>query len=164
MTQSPKDRAVERLVEIEAQAKQLRQFIKLYDELAGSNVDVSVDMHIDMHVNSSPSTSPSFATKEEIWDAVRDILRDETEPMHISYLFKLVTTRGLRIGGQKPKSNLSAKLAPLNDVIYLKDKGWILRQNMNRFVNALSGSTNGNGSDRESLPSPETSNPAHRGA
>jgi len=169
MKQNPRDRAIAEMAELREKLGKLEAFVEVYDELQAEDEDETVHLDVPLVAESKQlgqcvtlSAETPFASKEQIWDAVRDILRDETEPMHISYLYKLVTARGLRITGQNPKGNLSAKLAPLDDVIYVKDRGWVLRANMNRAL--MNGSPNGNGSDRESLPSPETSNPAYRGA
>lgn len=134
MTQTPKDRAIARLAEIQKEAAELDRFIRMYDifdnkeDVTGSSLPPAPPVQLPVGVPSDDG----FATKEEIAEAVRDILRGETVPMHINFLYKLVTERGLRISGQNPKGNLSAKLAPFDDIIYVKEKhqsGWILKQN-----------------------------------
>lgn len=119
MSETPKDMALQRLAELDAEARNLREFVALYERL-----------EIEALVMRGPPPAPppgEFATKGEIAAAVRDILRGETQPMHISFLYKQVTARGLRISGKNPKGNLSAKLAPFRDIVYVKDKGWLLR-------------------------------------
>lgn len=134
---SPKERALARLAEIEKleaelgeEKRELLLFIKMYDrfEAPFTGADV-LAANRDDDVDERP-----FATKEEIAQTVREILRGETEPMHIGFLYKKVTERGLRITGQSPKGNLSAKLAPFDDIIYVRDKGWILKENLSRRV------------------------------
>lgn len=184
MTRTPKDRALAQLAELEAKAEELRQFIDLYDELDSNeapqlivclqgdadSIDIDESCYRRTHravrnrrvVRNADSGQfvfkNDYSTKEEIAESVRDILHDETEPMHINQLFRLVIERGIRINGQNPKGNLSAKMAPLRDIIYVKDKGWILKRNLERKIEqafkhrSVDDSTNGNGSDRESLP------------
>ena len=127
MAQSPRERAVARLEEISEEARKLRLFIEIYDQLDIGNDSPAAQVY-RAAAAASIREDERFATKEEIYQAVQEILHGETEPMHIGHLYKLVTSRGLRISGQNPKGNLSAKLAPCKDVVYVKDQGWILEK------------------------------------
>lgn len=70
----------------------------------------------------------AFSTAQEIATAVRQVLTVNPGPMHISKLYEALLTMGLRISGQNPKANLSAKLSPYDDIIYIKDQGWKLTE------------------------------------
>jgi hypothetical protein len=174
MSQTPKERAREQLAFYEREAEKLRFFIELYDLLEGTppepdmaTVGGSVPMQAVMKPESAQEAP--FATSDEIVEAVREILKGETEPMHISYLYKLVTAKGLRISGQNPKGNLSAKLAPYKNVVkYVRNgltgkAGWLLVEPSPK-VEAPNGTRpNGASNHGEGGTSPN-SNPAQRGA
>ena len=128
MTRSKRDAAVDRLAQLEAEARRLRVFIEMYDALPDDDVE-SADRPSERAENKPPSqqTESEFSSNEEIIAAVRNILDGETQPMHINFLYKLVTQRGIRVSGRNPKGNLSAKLAPYKDIVYIRDRGWIIK-------------------------------------
>lgn len=121
------DKARLRLEAIEREANELRQFIRMYERLAG-DTDATGPRPADISVDTSasqPEIDQEFSTKEEIVDAARAVLKEVAPaPMHISELFDRVLAMDIRIPGKNPKGNLSAKLAPPDDLVYVRKEGW----------------------------------------
>lgn len=139
MTDSVLDIAKLRLEAIESEANELRSFIRMYVKLdnaktmpapmkyAGGGMPAPAKWkRVGTHPDATSGTDVS--PKEEIIDVVRHILKQvHPRPLLIGDLFEAVLSRGVNIGGQNPKGNLSAKLAPVEDIVYIKDEGWYYR-------------------------------------
>jgi hypothetical protein len=101
-----------------------REIIQLRERCEERRVFLRV-LH-DLETSSENNGSSKPSSSDEVADQVRTILHRTQEPLSISKLYDEVIAAGLVIGGKNPKSNLSAKLAPYDDIIYIKDKGWKL--------------------------------------
>lgn len=51
--------------------------------------------------------------------------------MHINALYNALVSRGVRISGKNPKANLSAKLSPPSDIVFVRNEGWYCRTDEN---------------------------------
>lgn len=140
MSDTVLDIAKLRLEALENEANELRSFIRMYIRLGGSNT-MPAPRHRGAGLPSAMPTrqrsnfaghnapqSDDPSPKEAIIDVVRAVLKQvHPRPLLIGDLFEAVIARGVNIGGQNPKGNLSAKLAPIDDIIYIKDEGWYYR-------------------------------------
>lgn len=99
------------IAELEARREERRVFLRVLTEIEKSN---------DLVGNGEHSSA------DEIASCVRGILTAAGEPLDISQLYDEVLKAGLTIGGRNPKGNLSAKLAPYDDIMFIKGKGWKL--------------------------------------
>lgn len=136
-------RAKERLRAIEAESIELRSFLRTYEKLAAeiSPMGAGVARGIMQVAKPVSSATTRFygggdgefvSSKDEIIQAARRILRGAyPEPVAIGELYEKITKSGLVIGGKNPKGNLSAKLAPPDDIFYVKDEGWFCRPQKN---------------------------------
>lgn len=125
MEDSVVDKARLLLDQKEREAAELRQFIRTYERLSGTSVALPT---VNVADGSEPATDSEFSTKEEIIEAARTVLTEcAPSPMHISDLYDRVVDMGIRVPGQNPKGNLSAKLAPPKDLVYVRNEGWYYR-------------------------------------
>jgi len=141
MDESVLDKAKLRLDAIEREADELRAFIRMYVKLAEPQ-------HLAKPVAAEHIKSDlkfygggdAFSTRHEIIEAARDILkRVHPRPLIISDLFQALVDRGIKINGQNPKGNLSAKLSQPEDIVYVKDEGWYYRPQGDEDLDELLG-------------------------
>ncbi len=126
------DKARLRLEELEREAAEIRTFIRMYSKFSGPTATVGPKPSGHEQGNGSvlnvARPSGDFNTRDEIVNAAREVLKAHApEAIHISQLYETLVASGIRINGRNPKGNLSAKLAPPPDLVYVKDRGWIYR-------------------------------------
>lgn len=130
------DKAKLRLEALEKEADELRRFIRMYVKLSGSSFEARLATPAIAPGNATfygggPEAS-DFSSRDEIVSAAREVLKTiSPRPMQIGDLFDALIDRGIKISGKNPKGNLSAKLAPPDDIVYVKDEGWYYRPNEN---------------------------------
>lgn len=144
------EKAKKRLAEMEAEISELNSFLRTYAKLEGSNTPSDVSpprippaaqtpkvptlpvipnagvVNGERIVGKFIPKAEILSSKDEIVEAARSVLKaNYPNSMHITDLYNEVVNLGIKIGGQNPKGNFSAKLAPPDDLKYIKDRGWI---------------------------------------
>lgn len=139
MGDSVLDKAKLRLDALEKEAADLRAFIKMYVKLSATDrFPAPMAKNVDKDISVSGSDllwavdNDQFSSRDEIVQAARDVLRKiAPRPMLIGDLYDALRDRGIKISGKNPKGNLSAKLAPPDDIVYVKNEGWYYRPDEN---------------------------------
>lgn len=135
----------ERLLELEAESVELRGFLRTYDKLSAKLLEKKPKVTTPTRQVMFFGGGEGVSSKEAIVTAARAVLRDShPNPVLIGDLYESLVSKGLNIGGKNPKGNLSAKLAPSDDLIYVKDEGWYYRPQRNEPPDRkLDGKTSG---------------------
>lgn len=129
------EKAKLRLDALEQEAAELRTFIRMYTKLAGNSGGSDSEPRKRAASPDSnghaQSASERYSTRDEIVSAAREVLRAHApEALHINKLYDALVAKGIRISGRNPKGNLSAKLAPPADLVYVRDRGWVYRPSL----------------------------------
>lgn len=125
-----------RLQALEREAADLRMFIDMYvrlskpssdipccNTLAGGQRGLLKAWHIDTLI-----LEDGYSSRDQIVSAAREVLKQAyPQPLSIAELFRVLSESGIKISGQNPKGNLSAKLAAPDDIVYVRDEGWYYR-------------------------------------
>lgn len=131
MEESVLDKAKLRLQAIEREADDLRLFIRMFAKLSEPPQQDRPALEVKRRPIEdvpAPVSARDFSSRDEIVGASREILRQvHPRPLAISDLFKALIDRGIRISGNNPKGNLSAKLSQPADIVYVRDEGWYYR-------------------------------------
>lgn len=136
MEESVLHKARSRLEALEREAADLRMFIDMYVKLSSLRSGACTSMKI-IGSQSCFLVEPLFkdclieaeySSKDQIVSAAREALkRAYPNPLSIAELFRVLSEGGIKISGQNPKGNLSAKLAAPDDIVYVRDEGWYYR-------------------------------------
>lgn len=109
------------LEELEARCREIEAFLVLYERYERST---SRDVP-DAVVSPTPITPETkIATTAEIMSAVHDILMTRGDALTLSALFDGLCRRGIRVGGNNPKQNLSQKLSADDRLMSYGKRGW----------------------------------------
>jgi hypothetical protein len=95
------EKAKQRLAELEAEAEQLRTFIKVYVDLSGDKKLRVVSSGTQMGVDSEDYASPG-----EIVAGAIQLMKERGRPLSRSRLVKLLTENGLKLPGQDKSKNV----------------------------------------------------------
>ncbi|MGD1926528.1 MAG: hypothetical protein ACFB03_20450 [Paracoccaceae bacterium] len=146
------DKAHLRLEELEKEASEIRTFIRMYTRFSDqglATMERPLETKSAKPTETTKSLRPQFAsqtephrfsTRDEIVEAARKVLREaHPEPVLIGDLYETLLRRGVRISGKNPKGNLSAKLAPPDDIVFVRDKGWYFRPKKNEGSTVFGG-------------------------
>jgi hypothetical protein len=129
-------KAKSRLDALEREAADLRMFIEMYVKLSEPNSDMSCLRKIDENHSvvrhayyiDSFAIENAYSSRDQIVSAAREVLKHAyPKPLSIAELFRVLSESGIKISGQNPKGNLSAKLAAPDDIVYVRDEGWYYR-------------------------------------
>ncbi len=108
---------------------ELRAFIRTYEKLSGESVtDVvyapAVATPVVKQKFYGGGSVEQFSSRDEIVEAARAVLKNAyPRPMVIGDLYDEVVRMGIRISGNNPKGNFSAKLSPPKDLEFVRDEG-----------------------------------------
>lgn len=145
MNESVLDKAKLRLQAIEQEAEDLRAFVRMYAKLAGhaDHAEAPRENPTKTSVFGGSSllgASREFSSRDEIVGAAREVLKQvHPRPLMIGDLFDALQDRGIKISGNNPKGNLSAKLSQPNDIVYVRDEGWYYQPQRDEASDTQSG-------------------------
>jgi hypothetical protein len=138
MSRNPIDVAKEKIAFHEGEISRLKRFLNEAESIlldASSLTSTATPLTTDAEVKVAPRPrlvlrrdfKPSSSTTE-ILKQSEDVLQLQGKPMSAGEIYEMVVRRGVRIGGQNPKGNLTAKFATAKDVfVFDKDSGlWSL--------------------------------------
>lgn len=146
MDESVLDKAKLRLQAVEREAEELRAFIVMFEKLSGPLPQPVLDDQAS-EVKFYGGSAELFSSRDQIINTSREILQQVSpRPLIIGDLFQALIDRGVKIGGNSPKGNLSAKLSQADDIVYVKDEGWYYRPQKDEPPDSKLGSTASEGS------------------
>lgn len=122
MTQDPLLVAKAKIAEHRAEIARLEQFVEMYVTLSGSQAssEAKRDQGLSKPLSAVPAppvqramfaADARFSSTSEIIDAAIGVLRASGVAMSAAGIYEELIARGIRIAGQKPKANLTAKFA-----------------------------------------------------
>lgn len=118
-----------RLLEIETERGELKQFLAVYDRLSGGGVEAQPQAS-EVKVNRSPAP-PALPERKgknaKIVAAVVDLLQEHGQPMKLSALLQSLRARGVEIPGKNPLNNLGAMLSYSQELVTTPGVGWWLK-------------------------------------
>lgn len=126
----------------EQEIVKLRQFLEMAESLlqseaasgrltkAEDNAVAKKETATDSLQNISPSGELKASSRSAILKESEDYLRQKGRPVPASEIYDVITRRGIRISGQNPRGNLTAKFATAKDrFLYDKETGhWSLSE------------------------------------
>ena len=95
------EKARKRLAELDAEAEQLRTFLRVYEDLSGQKVVDAVSDSGD-----STETWEGYASPAEIVAGARQLMTEHRRPLSRSRLVKLLTEKGFNLPGQDKAKNI----------------------------------------------------------
>jgi hypothetical protein len=92
---------------------------------AGGLSGVDPTLFIPVLNRPSEKTKVKSSPKRDVERVVRDVLELCGKPTATADILKMVAERGVTIGGQEPRWNLSAKMSRMEDIVSLENgDGW----------------------------------------
>jgi hypothetical protein len=104
------DLARKRLAALEVEAEQLRQFLRLADDMAAALASEKAVDKSSLHPDIKPANAEPTATPAEVVEAAKAAIREKGQPMTRSQLVLTLTGQGMRLAGGDPRKNLGTVL------------------------------------------------------
>ena len=118
-------KAQKRLASLQIEAEQIRNFLEMYEKLAQEDAPAP-------DANSSDSAKPAAlagarvgkSTPAEIVAAAKELMREKQRPLTRTELVRLLTLRGVRIGGTDKSKNVGTIIWRSKEFENVEGKGY----------------------------------------
>ncbi len=139
-------KAVKRRDTLKEELGEVESFIRTYKRISASNDEegdaavlpavknrsgIDASLFFQQRLEKPETEKIKSSPKRDVERVVLEVLEKQNQPTSSAVMLKLVTERGITIGGREPRWNLSAKMSRMEEVQsyegfgwWFKDRGW----------------------------------------